>query len=579
VLPPTFSADAERLDRFKQEARTAAALNHPNIITVHEIESHNGSPYLVFELLDGQTLRDALKRGGLPVQRAVDYAIQIANALAAAHVHGVIHRDLKPENIFLTKDGRVKILDFGLAKLVENKTGGGDALLTLTAAYTLPGTVLGTVAYMSPEQVRGEVVDHRSDIFSFGAVLYEMLSGERAFTANTPAETISAILTAEPARLPLQSAAVPESLDHIVRHCLEKVPDERFQSAKDVAFALATASRGPQPRRPAFSSRERSAWLAATIVLVTAVGILVVGSRRSPLAPTKITLVTTGATTISQVLAPAMKSVILSAEPTWTVDIRSTEAGSVEAIKQLENGDANFAFVNSVVAFHSVKTDRVLGHRSDAIAGVAVLWGIAAQIFANASLPIQRIDELRSRKVNVGVEASGDRFCSEILLDHFGIGATDLVGSAFGPDRAISGVADGSLDAGMLWRGVPAPDVEHGFQTGKLRLVSLDSDAIQSLHVKNPFLTPFVIPARVYTNQQAPVGTVQTKMLLIASRSVSDDVVEKILQSVASHVRDLIAAHPAAAEFLLKRMPTIEDGMSIDLHPGAERFFRSEQKP
>jgi TRAP transporter TAXI family solute receptor len=208
-----------------------------------------------------------------------------------------------------------------------------------------------------------------------------------------------------------------------------------------------------------------------------------------------------------------------------------------------------------------------------------VLWGITAQIFVNTSLPIQRIDELRGKKVNVGVEASGDRFCSEILLDHFGIGTTDLVGSAFGPDRAISAVADGSLDAGMLWRGVPAPDVEQGFQIGSLRLLSLDAEAIQSLHVKNPFLTSFVIPARVYTHQQAPVATVQTRMLLVAARSVSADVVETMLQALASHVRDLMAAHPAASEFLLKRMPTIEDGMSIDLHPGAERFFRSQQKP
>jgi uncharacterized protein len=148
--------------------------------------------------------------------------------------------------------------------------------------------------------------------------------------------------------------------------------------------------------------------------------------------------------------------------------------------------------------------------------------------------------------------------------------ATDLVGSSFGPDRSINAVADGSLDAGLLWRGVPAPDVERGFQTGNLRLLSLDSDGIQSLHVKNPFLTSFVIPARVYTHQQASVATVQTKMLLVASRSVSADIVETMLQAMASHVRDLMAAHPAASEFLLKRMPTIEDGMSIDLHPGAE---------
>src|SRR5215471_1262331 len=182
VLPATFSQDADRLHRFEQEARAAGVLNHPNITAVHDIGSANGSPYIVTELLEGETLRARLSTGPIPVRKAIDYAVQIAKGLAAAHEKGIVHRDLKPENLFLTRDGRVKILDFGLAKAVQ-KTGGPGADsqgATLTSAQTAAGVVMGTASYMAPEQVRGESVDARTDIFSFGAVLYEMLSGHRA---------------------------------------------------------------------------------------------------------------------------------------------------------------------------------------------------------------------------------------------------------------------------------------------------------------------------------------------------------------------------------------------------------------
>src|SRR5580692_9254631 len=193
VLPGGLAKDPDRLRRFEQEARTIAALNHPNILGIHDIGTHDGAPFLVSELLEGQTLREKLEAGPLPVRRAIEYALGIAQGLAAAHEKGIVHRDLKPENVFITRDGRVKVLDFGLAKLAiaeeSHETGA-----TLTSPATLPGMVMGTVGYMSPEQVRGNPTDARSDIFSFGAVLYEMLTGKRAFKRETSAETMTAVL-------------------------------------------------------------------------------------------------------------------------------------------------------------------------------------------------------------------------------------------------------------------------------------------------------------------------------------------------------------------------------------------------
>jgi len=238
VLPASFSADRDRLQRFAQEARAAAALNHPNILSIYDIGDENGAPYVVSELLEGETLRERLRSGPVPIRKAIDYALQIARGLAAAHEKGIVHRDLKPENIFVTSDGRVKILDFGLAKLTrpENTSTGADEP-TMQAA-TEPGMVMGTVGYMSPEQVRGKNADARSDIFSFGAILFEMISGKRAFHGETPADTMSAILKEEVPELSETSRNVPPGLDRIVRHCLEKSPVQRFHSAGDLAFDL-----------------------------------------------------------------------------------------------------------------------------------------------------------------------------------------------------------------------------------------------------------------------------------------------------------------------------------------------------
>lgn len=247
VLPATMCGDAERLRRFVREARAAAVLNHPNVVVVYDIGTHVDTTYLATELLEGKTLRDELAVGALPVRRAIGWGIQIAMGLAAAHEKGIIHRDLKPENVFITKDGRAKILDFGIAKLVEKARSGNmradeSKAATLTIETT-PGMLLGTVGYMSPEQVRGEEVDCRSDIFSLGAILYEMLSGVRAFVGKSPVETLNAILQREPEELTIRNPEISSALWRVVERSLAKDACDRFYSPRDVAFVLEAVTR------------------------------------------------------------------------------------------------------------------------------------------------------------------------------------------------------------------------------------------------------------------------------------------------------------------------------------------------
>ena len=245
VLPTAFAQDADRLTRFEREAKAIAALSHPNILSIFDFGVHDGLAYAVTELLDGETLRERLARGPLTIRKATECAIQVARGLAAAHDKGIVHRDLKPENIFLLHDGQVKILDFGLARTADVDAGSAFATQGATMAspvITHPGTVMGTVGYMAPEQVRGHATDARSDLFALGAVLYEMLSGQRAFQRDTAAETMTAILKEDPPEFAGTRTDIPAGLDRIIRHCLEKNPAERFQSARDVAFALEALS-------------------------------------------------------------------------------------------------------------------------------------------------------------------------------------------------------------------------------------------------------------------------------------------------------------------------------------------------
>jgi serine/threonine-protein kinase len=269
LLLPEFTKDEDRLRRFEQEARAVGMLNHPNILAIYDLGTHDGTPYLVSELLEGRTLRARLTEGALPARKAIDYAIQIASGLAATHEKGIIHRDLKPENLFLTRDGRVKILDFGLARIKPAASLSAVSSAPTASNLTDPGTVLGTVGYMSPEQVRGEKAEAPSDLFSFGCVLYEMASGQRAFARQTAAETMAAILKDEPPKPSHAGKGVPPELERIIIHCLEKDPAERFQSARDLAFDLKAilSDPGATPNVPSRSMPRVRPAVWATVVL------------------------------------------------------------------------------------------------------------------------------------------------------------------------------------------------------------------------------------------------------------------------------------------------------------------------
>lgn len=276
ILPESFARDKDRLQRFQQEARAVAALNDPRILAVFDVGEHNGSPFIVSELLEGETLRAILDRGPLSQRKTIEYGVQIAQGLAAAHEKSIVHRDLKPENVFLTRDGRIKILDFGLAKLAQQAsaaTADSDGV-TLTRLGSTPGLVLGTASYMAPEQVRGEPADSRSDIFALGSVLYEMLSGVRAFHRGTAAESMTAILREDPPELADSGPPVPPALDRIVRRCLEKSPEQRFQSARDLSFALGALSGSDASGAARIAEARRRgplvAWLAAGSALAIA---------------------------------------------------------------------------------------------------------------------------------------------------------------------------------------------------------------------------------------------------------------------------------------------------------------------
>jgi len=287
VLPTSVSHDPDRLSRFQHEAQAAAALNDPNILAVHQFGMFNGAPYLVSELLEGSPLRQLLDRGALPVRKAIDYSVQIAHGLAGAHEKGIVHRDLKPENLFVTKNGQVKILDFGLAKLTQSELDPEGTKATQTH-NTEPGVVMGTVGYMAPEQVLGKTPDARTDIFAFGAILYEMVSGKRAFQRPTSPETMTAILNDEVPDISQVSPDIPPGLQRVVHRCLEKNSEQRFQSASDLAFALealsdsgsasAAAFRAPSSRWPRRALLRLMALI--TVVSSAALAYFAIGSLR-----------------------------------------------------------------------------------------------------------------------------------------------------------------------------------------------------------------------------------------------------------------------------------------------------------
>ena len=322
VLPELFASDPDRRARFEREAQAVAALSHPNILSIFDVGVEGRTAYAVTELLDGETLRERLASGPLALRKVVDYGAQIARGLAAAHDKGIVHRDLKPENLFLLSDGRLKILDFGIARPAVTDSGA------TVAASTDPGTVMGTAGYMAPEQVRGQAVDQRTDLFALGAVLYEMLSGRRAFQRDTPAETMTAVLKDDPPEIADLSAPVPPGLDRILRHCLEKSPAERFQSARDVAFAIealsGTSTAKAQTIDSAPQSGRRWLWPAAIVSMLLVTAVAFVTGRRLSVTPVSPGITSEVKTYESMFISnarfmPDGESIVFSAAPTGNV--------------------------------------------------------------------------------------------------------------------------------------------------------------------------------------------------------------------------------------------------------------------
>ena len=394
VLPADWCGDPERLRRFEQEARATAALNHPNILAVFDVGQQDGSPYIVSELLEGESLRSRLRTGPLLVRKAVEYGVQIIRGLAAAHDRGIFHRDLKPENIFVTRDGHVKILDFGLAKLTLPDPGtmvGLSAGPTLDSA-TRQGAVLGTLGYMSPEQLRGAGSDARSDLFSFGVVLYEMLSGQRAFRGKTTADTISAVLREDPPELTASGRDVPPMLERIVRHCLEKDPAARFQSARDVAFdleALSTIS-SSAPATAVRTQKARRTWLVPGLLGTAAVLLLVAGlligrlSAPLPALPLYHQLTFARETVSSARFAPDQRTVIYSsARDGGTKELFSVTPDSL-ASRSLGLKDTDVAAISPAGEMLVIQQQRQLwGYASVGVLARAPLTGAAPRPVLN----------------------------------------------------------------------------------------------------------------------------------------------------------------------------------------------------
>jgi serine/threonine protein kinase/Tol biopolymer transport system component len=372
VLPPAFARDQERLLRFEREARAAAALNHSNILAIYDVGTQDGFPYIVSELLEGASLRNKLLSGILPRREATNYATQIAHGLSVAHAKGIVHRDLKPENVFISKDGGVKILDFGLAKLTQSGTspgtGGSASSSDAVTLETSAGVLLGTVGYMSPEQIRNAPVDYRSDIFSFGAILFEMFSGKQAFRGSTSADTLSAILRDEPQELSETQTTMPVPIRRVVRHCLEKDPERRYQSTSDLAFDLEELS-GLGYEVPASPTvrggKKKTVWLAlcaALVLAAVAMAIFLARPRAGP-PPVYQRLTFLRGTVWSARFAPDAQTVLYSAS--WngmpmsifttspqTLESRSTGLEDAQILATSSTGEMAILVKRSYLSHH-----------------------------------------------------------------------------------------------------------------------------------------------------------------------------------------------------------------------------------
>lgn len=352
---------------------------------------------------------------------------------------------------------------------------------------------------------------------------------------------------------------------------------EKLGSVYGYTSELDTWSEGRRQQIPKPASRRSvhgGVWVAIVSVLfvtIAGLGYRLLDSGGASAGRPRVRLAVHRPGTVASLITAGLVDVL---QPDG-IDVDVVEqSGMIGTIRALDDGQVDLGLAFNLLAFHAVKTDQILGHRSDAITALTVAYATPAQIVVRSDSNVRTIADLKHKRVSLGIEESGERFCSTILLSHMGFSDADLSDQSIDFAPSLESLLQGRLDAYITWRGLPIPDVAQAFATGKLRLIPLDLESLQGLRLKHPFLVPWTIPARVYPHQDLPVPTVSGRILLLASRSLSPDVVERILRAIAAQMPDLIARHPAAAEINVRKRPTVDDGLSIDLHPGAERFFQ-----
>jgi TRAP transporter TAXI family solute receptor len=600
VLRPELMLHEERRLRFMREARAAAAVSHPNIATIYEVGEEGGVVFIAMECVQGKRLRDLIAGRPMAIGEALRVATEITEGLAQAHHMHVIHRDLKPENVMIGADGRARILDFGLAKLLEARDAVADLtpsqVATISAEITRQERLLGTPTYMSPEQARGAPTDARSDLFAFGSILYEMVTGRPPFRGKSTTDTLSAIVRDEPIPALQLNRQVPQELERIIRKCLEKDPADRYQHADDLAVDLRCLQRARAPSAQrivgAISSqnirglprlarlRERIAWtvVASLLGVVGLLSYALIAGRRAVSSTPPVVRIATGMRGGGFYgIGKGLAEVLTRKLPGLEFRAMMTEA-SVENVLLVERDEAELGFTQNDVAFHAVKTERVVGYRSTKIVALAVLFEEVAQILVNKAAAINSIRDFKGKPVGLGLPKSGSRFSSTILLEYFGIGPDDIQASHDDVQETVRQVKGGTLAACIVETLMPNAEFQDALLSGRVELLGIDHDDLRGFMVNHPFYRPVSIPARVYPNQEKDIPSIAVKAMLITSRSMNDDLVQAILETIFDSIPDLTSYHPGAAQISLEAAYRFEDGLTIDLHPAAERFFGSRDR-